>query len=182
MRANRNGLVQRNNAGFTLIELLIAIAIIAILAALGTFAIQNALAKARDAQRQNDLKQLENALEFYRDDWGMYPVTSVANPPAKWGESVAFGTRTNNYIPDLAPKYIGKLPNDPRVGLKNLANTVSPGCPGSTSGYVYMSNGVDYKLLANCTPEGVISATDPLKDPLRPYSWSIYSSSVTNSW
>ncbi len=61
--------------GFTLLELLIVIAIIGILASLATVSYSSAQKKARDSQRQADLKAIQNAMEqYYADNDGSYPV------------------------------------------------------------------------------------------------------------
>jgi general secretion pathway protein G len=59
--------------GFTLIELLVVIAIIGMLSALLVPNFMGARERARDAQRKSDLKQIQKALEMYRQD---------QNPPA----------------------------------------------------------------------------------------------------
>ncbi len=50
-------------AGFTMIELLIVMAIIGILATLFVASYPNARKRARDAQRQSDIKQYQTAIE-----------------------------------------------------------------------------------------------------------------------
>jgi type II secretory pathway pseudopilin PulG len=65
----------KSKVGFTLIELLVIIAIIGVLAA-SLFAILNPgeqFAKAHDAQRKNDLKQITSVLDAYYDDNNSYP-------------------------------------------------------------------------------------------------------------
>jgi general secretion pathway protein G len=54
--------------GFTLIELLVVIAIIGMLSALLVPNFMGARERARDAQRKSDLKQIQKALEMYRQD------------------------------------------------------------------------------------------------------------------
>jgi prepilin-type N-terminal cleavage/methylation domain-containing protein len=178
-----------NHSGFTLIELLIAIAIIAILTAFGTFAFQQALAKARDAQRRNDLKQLQTALQAYYNDYGSYPPTTAAylatltitgcvasgsTTGYYCGEDSHHGGRTSDYIPNLAPKYIRRLPNDPRAGKDNFTN--SSACDQTRTGYLYISDGSEYKLMAHCTPEQPLNnPKDALYDPARAINdWAVY--------
>ncbi|MEI7452060.1 MAG: prepilin-type N-terminal cleavage/methylation domain-containing protein [Candidatus Falkowbacteria bacterium] len=66
----------KNKKAFTLIELLVVIAIIGILATIAVVALQNARAKARDARRVADVKQIQTALELFFNDKGRYPTTN----------------------------------------------------------------------------------------------------------
>lgn len=59
--------------GFTLIELLVVIAVIGILASVIMVSLNSARAKARDARRMADFKQVSLALQFYYDTYGTYP-------------------------------------------------------------------------------------------------------------
>ena len=59
--------------GFTLVELLVVIAIIALLSTLSVVALNSARAKARDARRLSDIKQIRTALEMYFDSNMAYP-------------------------------------------------------------------------------------------------------------
>jgi len=67
----------KRNLGFTLIELVVVMAIVSVLTGLATFNFQQARQRARDVQRKNDLKQLANALEVYKNDQNpqVYPAT-----------------------------------------------------------------------------------------------------------
>jgi len=66
--------VQKNSTqGFTLIELLVVIAIIGILASVVLASLSDSRAAARDAARMSEAKQLQTALELYRNNTGGYP-------------------------------------------------------------------------------------------------------------
>jgi len=92
------------NKGFTLIELLVVIAIIGLLASIVLVSLNSARAKARDAKRKGDLKQIEIALEMYYDDHGTYPVVT------SWAYSC--NSSWNALQTALSP-YIATLPKDP---------------------------------------------------------------------
>jgi prepilin-type N-terminal cleavage/methylation domain-containing protein len=69
------------SAGFTLIELLVVIAIIGILASTVLASLSGARAEARDAQRIQNAKSLEKALELYRLKNGSYPLDGQDRSP-----------------------------------------------------------------------------------------------------
>ena len=142
--------------GFTLIELLVVIAIIGLLASVVMASLNSARAKARDARRRADLRQVATALEMYYDTNNAYPSTGGV-----WygncGSYGSYGTSgASGYIPNLAPTYMSVLPLDPKYN-------------GSGGCYLYNSNGTDYKLLAHQTTESVcpVSSSDTFWDPIR---------------
>ncbi len=160
---NNDNLVQR---GFTLIELLIVIAIIGILASIVLVSFPAAMKSARDANRKSDLKQLQIALEVYKQANGFYPVTGWA----WWGVCANGGSRStsgpNAYIPGLTPDYAGTLPTDPAKDLSGW------------SGYIYFSpDGSCYKLLDHVYgPESFPQSGQPFYDPVRPgWAWMVCS-------
>src|SRR3989344_4290686 len=91
--------------GFTLIELMVVITIIGLLASSVLVALGNARAKARDARRTADIRQVMTALELYANDHtDGYPLCSGAVPSCTLGDIVAT---------DFVPGYIDKFPVDP---------------------------------------------------------------------
>ena len=166
MRENK-----RVNRGFTLIELTVVVAIIAILAATIMPNVKDMVVKSRNASRMAGLASLEIALAQYFDDNASYPAT-----PGYWGES-GYGDHphegANGYVPNLAPKYIRRLPADPTAGKFN------PAVGDINNGYLYYSNGANYKLLNHYGPENPGSHYGDEKfkyyDPVRPaWSWATY--------
>ncbi|MCL4375000.1 prepilin-type N-terminal cleavage/methylation domain-containing protein [Patescibacteria group bacterium] len=91
--------------GFTLIELLVVIAIIGALSSLLVPNFMGARERARDNQRKSDLKQLQKAMEMYRQDQtdSSYPA-SLPAVDTTWTN--AAGTTT----------YMNKIPKDPISG------------------------------------------------------------------
>ena len=118
--------VTKTISSFTLIELLIVVAIIGILAALIIVSVTSAAAKARDIKRQEDLRNIQKALEMYYTSNGSYPNnnntwTGVGCSNNDFNRNSCPGGCTisgpSGYIPNLAPTYISVLPLDPRNGI-----------------------------------------------------------------
>jgi type II secretion system protein G len=120
--------------GFTLIELLVVIAIIGILSSIVIVSLTSARAKARDAKRVSELKEIQTALEVYYTNNGEYPkgcaVSSGHYEGGIWGN-----VQWQNILP---PLYMGKMPTDPI----NTAREYS---------YYYCSH---YALTGPCPPAG----------------------------
>jgi len=92
----------QSHRGFTLIELLVVIAIIGLLASTVLASLSSARSSARDAGRLSDIKQLQIALELYRNaNNGLYPTTPTSQ------QVVNMTSGTSNITP-----YI-KIPIDP---------------------------------------------------------------------
>jgi len=115
----------KGHAGFTLIELLVVIAIIGLLASIVLISLNSARAKARDAKRIADLRQIQTALAMYYDNYNVYPRYDTGSTPSCLNGYAANTTNYagTNYLPcwnDLGTKlipYINKLPIDPGSGL-----------------------------------------------------------------
>jgi prepilin-type N-terminal cleavage/methylation domain-containing protein len=68
----------QKSRGFTLIEVMVVITIIGLLASIVLAAMTDARAKARDAQRVQMVKELQKALELYRNqNSGNYPCAAA---------------------------------------------------------------------------------------------------------
>ncbi len=78
--------------GFTLVELLIVIVVIAILAAIVISTFAGVQARARDTERQTDVKAIASALEVYYTDNGGYPTSAAmsSGTPSTVGGSTGF--------------------------------------------------------------------------------------------
>ncbi len=121
---SRNCSMKKN--GFTLIELLVVIAIIGILASIIMVSLSSARAKARDATREQDIEEIQNALEIYYTDHGQYPLSGGANSP-NGGWSNSNDSSWAALQTALAP-YISPLPTDP---------TQTSGWPGNAGNYSF---------------------------------------------
>ncbi len=135
--------------GFTLIELLAVIAVIGILATVVATNLNQSSATSRDAKRKADLRNLQNAVEIYKNREGRYPAgCKGAN---QWSGQIGTDyacTGTEEYILGLVPQYIDSLPIDKKLN-------------GANSGYVYVTNteGSVYKIMAMNTVESEVLNT-----------------------
>jgi len=86
--------------GFTLIEMLIVITIIALLASIILVGMGGARAKARDARRIADLRNVQNALELYFSSKSVYPSATT------WDGLATVLTEVN----------VNRIPIDPNPG------------------------------------------------------------------
>lgn len=101
--------------GFTLIELLVVIAIIGLLASIVLASLGSAREKARDAKRAQDIRQVQLALELYRNKNGVYP-PAVADNVACVAVASSFCHLKNDLV-DAG--YIPSIPSDPTRGDTN---------------------------------------------------------------
>jgi prepilin-type N-terminal cleavage/methylation domain-containing protein len=115
----------KTKTGFTLIELLVVVAIIGILVTFATVLLSSARARARDAKRVADIKQIQNVLELYQADEGSYPASLTVGSPLVG--------------PTSGITYINKIPSNP------LPDD-SSGCSVAEYTYTQTDNGISYRL------------------------------------
>jgi type II secretion system protein G len=101
---------RQSSVGFTIVELLIVIVVIGILAAITIVAYNGVQSRARDSERQTEMKSIEKALEMYNVDNGGYPTCSGTTYVAG---GVVSGCSMASLASALVPKYLSSLPTDP---------------------------------------------------------------------
>lgn len=130
-------------SGFTLVEIMVTIAILAILSSVLIVGVIKSGKKSRDVDRQADLRELQGAVELYKQRYGRYP--AGCNGANTWsgqsGTSYACSSGSQ-YIVSLAPEFLPALPSDKKLN-------------GNNSGYAYYTNaaGTAYKIIAYRTVE-----------------------------
>jgi prepilin-type N-terminal cleavage/methylation domain-containing protein len=104
------------NKGFTLIELLVVISIISLLSTIVLASLNTAREKSKAAALVHNLKQLQLALELYKNDTGKYPYEDVAVGSlfmTTFSGQLDEATPNLESIPDqipLIPNYIAAFP------------------------------------------------------------------------
>lgn len=139
--------MQKTLQGFTLVELMVVISVIGVLATIVYANLGTANPKARDVERQADLRNLQTAIEQYKQKNGRYPVMAY---PA--GDGLSSEADGSVYITGLAPEFITVLPKD--------------SARGSSLGYTYVTNteGSSYKVMAVSTVESeTVTTSHPMK-------------------
>jgi general secretion pathway protein G len=128
---------KQKQTGFTIVELLIVIVVIGILATITIVAYNGIQQRGRDARRLSDIKSVEQALQLYYADNGSYPATPTLDD-ALTDSACALGTKSANWVPGLAPKYLPQLPQS--FGSRKADPL--------TACYQYASDGTYYVLSA----------------------------------
>jgi general secretion pathway protein G len=116
----------RANGGFTLIELMVVMAIIVILAGIGTALYTNSLTRSKEAVLKEDLYRLRDAIDQYYADKNKYPPSLEAL---------------------VSDKYIRALPVDPFTNSTETWQTVDaepdPGSGSAEVGIFDVKSGSD---------------------------------------
>lgn len=124
--------------GFTIVELLIVIVVIAILAAITIVAYNGIQQRAKNSQRQQDIKIIAKALELYYTDNGRYPNSTCSlgagcKINGSWNSTA--DASWSNLEAQLVPRYLSKVPQDPQASTSLPAAVYG----GSNYDYVMMS-------------------------------------------
>jgi prepilin-type N-terminal cleavage/methylation domain-containing protein len=101
-----------SSKGFSLNELMVVIAIIAILASTIYVSFVGASASGRDAKRQADLRNLQVAVEQYKNKYGRYPAAGCGVAEGAWAQE---STTCTDYISGITPEFMARLPRDSRA-------------------------------------------------------------------
>jgi general secretion pathway protein G len=115
MRKNIN-----KKSGFTIIEMLVVIAVIAMLISVVLTFWSDSKKKVRDSRREEDIKEIQNALNLYASNNHIYPVCS---------QIVINGSTDCLSQPLIAGEFMSGVPTDPLGG--------SSGTCGAEGNYVY---------------------------------------------
>ena len=121
----------RMKKGFTLVELLVVISIIALLSSVVFASINNARAKARDANRTVAIRAIQTALEFYYDKYNAYPVMTEDECGGTEGYTIV----NNNFMQSLTNEgFLNSYPTDPARTNCNIQYTANS--TNGNQGYV----------------------------------------------
>jgi len=116
-------------AGFTIIELLTVLVIIVILSGLIVGAAKYALTKGATSRAQAEIAAMENALEHYRNDNGVYPTTPNGRPTS--ASAMPYGNSPTLYSalaggPGFPRTYMTFKPAQIRAINLTTTNVVDP--------------------------------------------------------
>lgn len=100
-----------NRRGFTIVELLIVIVVIGILVAITIVAYNGVQARARDTKRLSDIAAIQQALELYHVDHGVYPPTDLTTGGN--GYSLSWATDGTWMKTLVDGGYLKQVPVDP---------------------------------------------------------------------
>lgn len=129
--------------GFTMIEMLVVVAVIGLVSSIILVNARSVRAKARDAQRVQELGGMQNVLEMYYMDQGSYPFWPPSSPGSDDG--VCIESLDAADLADALSEYYPSLPGDPLYDPAKCTSPASPDCYC----FVYRTAGPQqYKLFA----------------------------------
>jgi len=100
--------------GFTLIELLVVISIIGLLSTILLANFNSMRERARDAERESDLRNIKTALRLYYNDFDKYPKSSSGEIQGCGDDGTGACTWGGSFsVEDGRDPYMSVLPGDP---------------------------------------------------------------------
>ena len=120
-----------NNKGFSLIEIMVVVVILGILASIVVPKIMNRPDEARMVKAKQDILSIQNALDLYKLDNGVYPSTDQ-------GLNALVEKPTASPVPQDWKTYLQSLPKDP-WGRDYLY--LNPGEHGEVDIFTYGADG-----------------------------------------
>lgn len=131
----KGGLADKH--GFSMIEILVVISIIGIISVVATVYVRKSFNQARDSQRLNDIRQLQNALERYAND----------NNEAGYPEAQELIPGKPLTSRDGVETYMKAIPSNPKPRTEG-------GCGDKEYKYTKTSNGKSYTI-QYCLTQGI---------------------------
>ena len=119
----------RRYAGFTLVEIMVVLFIIMILSGLIVGGAKYALTKAARSRAEAEIAAMENALENYKIDNGVYPTTPPGRPTDANGPAYANSPTLHKALaggPGYPKTYLTFKPNQIQVISPAETNVVDP--------------------------------------------------------
>jgi prepilin-type N-terminal cleavage/methylation domain-containing protein len=99
--------MKQSSKAFTLVELVVVIAIISVLTGIGAVSYSGIQARARDADRKNDMAQIKIALADYYSSQIASPVYPIATT------TITINNSNDALTAALKPNYLREMPLDP---------------------------------------------------------------------
>ncbi|MEK7566814.1 MAG: type II secretion system protein [Patescibacteria group bacterium] len=131
----------KNRQGFTIIELLVVVTIAVFILSMVSISFRDAKARGRDARREEDLKQIQNALNIYQINRRQFPVCPL---------TVLDGSSDCLAQALLGDNVTNVLSIDPLHGGTGTCSA------GGSYVYCYESDGSDYILRYNLETDTII--------------------------
>lgn len=97
-----------------MIEILVVISIIGFLAVSGNYFFSITRMKARDSYRVASIKQIQNAIDYYYDEYNTWPDSNDDDCFDTWDYGYCLQDKSDGFIQELESSgYFGKTPGDP---------------------------------------------------------------------
>jgi len=139
--------------GFTIVELLIVIAIIALLVSLSTVLYSDSKRKSRDSRREEDMKEIQNALNLYVVNKHTYPIcgsmVDIINPENNTFVKIDGGTDCLSQAL-VSDRLFPRTPMDPLGGSVGSCGSLADNV------YCYASDGFRYYLRYSLETDSIL--------------------------